>query len=95
MIRFAIPLLALAAGACMHDGRPEMPAPGVQCDANGLGRFVGQQRSARVEMRIKRISGARIVRWLEPGAMMTMDFRTDRLNINVDKRGRITGTRCG
>ncbi|MBC9031717.1 hypothetical protein IAG41_04870 [Sphingomonas sp. JC676] len=95
MIRFAIPLIALAAGGCTHDGRPEMPAPGVQCDANGLGRFVGQQRGPRVEMRAKRVSGARTVRWLEPGSVMTMDFRADRLNINVDKRGRITGARCG
>jgi len=94
MIRFAIPLIALAAGGCMHDGRPEMPSP-VRCDANGLGRFVGQTRGPRVEMRLKRVSGARTVRWLEPGAMMTMDFRADRLNVNLDKRGRITGTRCG
>lgn len=95
MIRFAIPLIALAATGCMHDGRPGMPAPGVQCDANGLGRFIGQQRSPRVENRIKRVSGAKLVRWLEPGAIMTMDFRPDRLNINIDERGRITGSRCG
>ncbi len=95
MIRFAIPLLALAATGCVHDGRPGMPAPGVQCDAYGLGSFVGQQRTPGVENRIKRVSGAKIVRWLEPGSVMTMDFRSDRLNIEIDKRGRITGTRCG
>ena len=95
MIRFAIPLIALAAGGCMHDGRPEMPAPGVQCDANRLTNVIGQRRSPRVEMRAKRASGANIVRWLEPGAMMTMDFRADRLNLNLGKDGRINGAGCG
>jgi hypothetical protein len=99
MIRFAIPLIALAATAgCMDEGRPGRPGrpmPGVECNANGLGRFVGQPRSPRVGMRAQRMAGARSVRWIEPGMAVTMDFRADRLNLTVNQRGRITGTRCG
>ena len=45
--------------------------------------------------RAKRASGANVVRWLEPGSVMTMDFRADRLNLNLGKDGRINGAGCG
>ncbi|MET0308618.1 MAG: I78 family peptidase inhibitor [Sphingomonas sp.] len=95
MIRFAIPLIALSATGCMHDGRPQMPGPARQCNADRLDRFVGQQRSPRIAERAKRASGARTVRWLEPGTVTTMEFRADRLSLTVNERGRITGARCG
>jgi hypothetical protein len=35
------------------------------------------------------------VRVLKPGMAATMDFQQDRLNIDVNERGAITGLRCG
>lgn len=95
MIRFALPLIVLAAGGCMHGERPEAGVPGVQCSANGLETLVGQKRSPRVAERAKRLSGANAVRFLELGAIVTMEFRADRLNLDLDKNGRITRARCG
>lgn len=34
------------------------------------------------------------VRYLRPNTQMTMDFRADRLNIDIDANGVITGFRC-
>lgn len=34
------------------------------------------------------------VRYLRPGTQMTMDFRADRLNIDIDAADIITGFRC-
>ncbi|UYG00462.1 I78 family peptidase inhibitor [Halomonas sp. GD1P12] len=40
-------------------------------------------------------SGARDVRVLPPNSVATMDYREDRLNIELDEAGRITALRCG
>ncbi|ATE74092.1 I78 family peptidase inhibitor [Lysobacter capsici] len=40
-------------------------------------------------------TGSRSVRVLKPGMAATMDFQQDRLNIDVNERGAITGLRCG
>jgi hypothetical protein len=35
------------------------------------------------------------VRHIHPGDQVTLDFRADRLNIDIDANGKITGLRCG
>lgn len=96
MIRIVLPLAATAALAgCTYDTRPEPPAPGIECNANRLHNVIGKKRSAKVEAHAKRQSGANVVRWLEPGAIVTLEFRSDRLNLDLNRNGRITGARCG
>jgi hypothetical protein len=95
MIRVvALPLMALAAVGCHSGERPE-PVPGVQCNANGLEKLIGQPRSAAAEVEAKRISGANVVRWLTPDMMVTMEFKPDRLNLHLNAEGKIASTRCG
>ncbi|WP_404339267.1 I78 family peptidase inhibitor [Sphingomonas sp. MMS12-HWE2-04] len=99
MIRLALPLVLLAASGCAYDRRPEGPRPPRPpqgaCADQRLGSLIGKVRSAGVESRAKRLSGARTLRWITPGSAVTMDFRTDRLNLELDERGRITRARCG
>jgi hypothetical protein len=38
---------------------------------------------------------ARVARVVEPGEMVTMEFRPDRLTIRVDRRSRIVDLTCG
>jgi hypothetical protein len=64
------------------------------CDAAAARGLIGRQRSDAVGAEAMRLSGARTLRWLEPDAMYTQDFREDRLNIDVDSSGRITRFRC-
>ena len=40
-------------------------------------------------------SGAQSIRWIEPGMAVTMDYRGDRLNAELDQDGVITAMRCG
>ena len=36
-----------------------------------------------------------LVRHIHPGDQVTMDYRADRLDIDIDDKGMITGLRCG
>jgi peptidase inhibitor I78 family protein len=69
--------------------------PGHACTPEGLDQFVGKTRSDAVEADIKRVSNAAVVRWAPPGAMMTMDFRADRVTAWLDAANTITKIRCG
>ena len=68
--------------------------PGV-CAAAPAEVLVGERYRRGVATRARRLSGARIVRTVMPGEMVTMDFREDRLTVRVDYRRRITAVRCG
>ena len=96
MIRLTLPLVLLAIAGCAYDDRPQGPPPVArECRAEGLDSLIGKTRSSGVESRAKRLSGAHTVRWIAPDSAVTMDFRTDRLNLELDRRGRITRARCG
>jgi Peptidase inhibitor I78 family len=92
-----IGLLALAAlgAGCTPQKKAEPLPPGVECDANRVLDLKGKLRSPAIEADALARSGAKRVRWIEPGSAVTMDFRVDRLNLHVDKTGTITDARCG
>ena len=95
MIRVVLPVAALMlVGACAPK-TPPAEIPGVECSADGLGSLIGKRRSAEVEAEAKRLSGANVVRWLEPNAVVTMEFRADRLNLHLGTDGKIGSARCG
>jgi len=56
--------------------------------------FVLPADAATVE-RIRSETHSRDVRVLTPGTAATMDYREDRINVDVNDRGAITGLRCG
>lgn len=88
-----IPLVLLA--ACATPAMP--PEPTGPCRVGGTAerRFVGTE--FRMEMRgeMQALTNSRTARVLRPGDAATMDFREDRLNIQVDENGRVSGLRCG
>lgn len=96
MIRLAVPASAalLLTAACAPK-TPPAEIPGVECSVEGLNGLIGQQRSAEVEAEAKRLSGAKLVRWITPGMMITMEFRADRLNLHLGTDGKIGSARCG
>lgn len=97
---FASPLLAatlLALGACAAPPVPEPPAataPG-SCDASKAQFAVGQQPGLALQDQARERSGARIVRTLRPGQMVTMEYSGERLNLELDASGKIVRVRCG
>ena len=67
----------------------------VVCNATKAKKLIGQKRSAGAEALALRLSGAGSVRWIPIGTMVTMDYRPDRLNLRLDRKGRILSMSCG
>lgn len=90
MIRIAILATAALAGCA------SVPQRGAgRCDASTVKMFVGALGTSDVGKTMLRRAKARSIRWLAPGTMATMDYRTDRLNVRIDGRNYITGVDCG
>ncbi len=92
LLLVATPLLLTG---CMDDGPGRPLPPGAQCDAGPVQRFVGAPFQPQFAQQAKRMSRARTVRVIRPGQAVTMDFRGDRLNVEIDERNRIRALRCG
>lgn len=71
------------------------PGEGGGCDAAKAQSFVGEPESAEIAERARKKSGARTVRWLRPGQIVTMEYRGDRLNLELDAKRKIIAIRCG
>lgn len=85
-----------AAGAPAADETPMvLPAMAGTCDASALGWAIGQPGDDALLARAKAESGAAHAQFLRPGMAMTMDYRPDRLVIDLDEDGRVSATRCG
>jgi hypothetical protein len=74
----------------------EVPVRGAgSCDASKAQGLIGRAHSEQLDADALRLSGARTLRWIKPGTMVTMDYREDRLNLHLDARGRVTKVACG
>lgn len=87
------PLLA-AACATTPANEPAPPLSG-SCRGDGLGVFIGQNATPETGGEIMRISGARVLRWVPKGALITMEFSADRVTIYLDANNRIERVNCG
>ena len=56
---------------------------------------LGETYTDRLARQARRAAEARTVRKVEPGKVHTMEFRADRLNLDVDRRGIVQAVRCG
>lgn len=65
------------------------------CSTEGTARFLGQRVTAELGARIMRETGASQLRWGPPGAVFTMDYRPDRVNVMYDQAMAVTEIRCG
>jgi hypothetical protein len=83
----------LAGAAVAQPAQPDNSGP--RCNAAGASFVLGEYYSDRLARRARRSADARVVRKVEPGRAYTMDFRVDRLNLDVDRRGRVRAVRCG
>ena len=75
----------------------EQPAPTGPCNVSEAlrMRFIATEYRAGMREELLRRSNARSARVLAPDAAATMNFREDRLNIDLDGQRRIAGLRCG
>lgn len=111
MSRIALPfaaLLSLSLSACNSTPSPAASAEtpktenatpvadtAKHCDATNAQWAVGQAASRATVDKAVTDSGSSTSRVIKPGQAVTMDFREDRLNIEVDDKNVVTAVRCG
>jgi hypothetical protein len=85
------------ASGCVSVITPPPPPPPVSgnCNATRAQGLIGRASSAQLGNEALGLTGARSLRWIAPGAMVTMDYRPDRLNIETDAQSRVRSIRCG
>ena len=95
-MRFTPLLLLLPLAACTAAGPPPVssPPPGI-CRGDALPSFVGQPATQELGSRMLVATGARTLRWVAKGMMVTMDFRADRLTVYLDGANRVERASCG
>jgi hypothetical protein len=76
---------AVALAGCAG-GSGAQPAPRIdgECKAEPGQRFVGQKATEEAGWKLLAATGARVIRWVPPRTMVTMDFRADRLTVSYD-----------
>jgi len=77
---------------------PAVPAPAEPqsaCKPEPAQQFVGQTATADVVEKARVAAGAQLVRTLKPGQVVTMEYHSSRLNLDVSDANVITGARCG
>jgi hypothetical protein len=66
-----------------------------ECSESAARFSIGQAYSDQLAERAREVSGARIVRRIEPGGAYTMELRADRLNLELDAKDVVQGVNCG
>jgi len=88
-------LLSLAACAvAQSDATAVGPAPGI-CRGDALDQFTGQPASQELGRRMMLASGARTVRWVPKGSVVTMEFNAERVTVLLDGSNRVERASCG
>lgn len=84
-----------AGSAAARESFPEYGrTPGRDCRQRGLARFLGKPPTRSLVEEARVASGSASVRVVRPGDLITMDRRTDRLNLTLDKAGNVVAVRC-
>jgi hypothetical protein len=91
----SLALLPLAAcQIAQSDATAPGPPPGT-CHNEALGQFTGQPASQELGARMLRESGARIIRWVPKGSMVTMEYSAERVTVLLDGANRVERASCG
>jgi hypothetical protein len=88
----------IAACTPVPPAEPDPPVhggAGKPCNAAAAQSLAGRTATAELGAEALRLSGARTLRWIRPGDMVTMDYREDRLNVELDAQNRVKALRCG
>lgn len=90
-----VAVMMIGASACAMSG-PNLDGDGFRdCDASAAQSLVGQQKSDALGAEAMKRTGTSIIRWIAPGQPVSMDYRTDRLNMEIDTQDKVIHIRCG
>jgi hypothetical protein len=94
-MRLAAGAVLMAMAGCATAAEEVPVRGGGSCDASKAQKLIGRARSARLGAEALRLSGATALRWIPPGAMVTMDYRENRINLRLDTRSKVIKADCG
>ena len=92
---------SLAAAGCAVVPAPAgIPEHGVTgsytCNKTCLDQFIGQPATTELGSKMLRVSGARIIRWVRVGEMITMEYNPERLTARLGPGNKtVTMVSCG
>ncbi|MFJ3073712.1 MULTISPECIES: I78 family peptidase inhibitor [unclassified Pseudomonas] len=66
-----------------------------RCEASGADFAIGKQGSAELLEQARKASGSQMARILKPHDVVTLEYRSERLNLNVNEQGVVTRVNCG
>jgi len=96
MRKLLLALSILPIAACtVAESQPPGGLPEGPCRNEPLAQFIGQPASQELGARMMAASGARILRWVPQGGVVTMDFSPARLTVTLDGSNRVETARCG
>lgn len=75
--------------------RPSPEPPASDCGADKLKPYLNQLPTTDTVDKIRAAVGHERIRTIKPGDVVTLDFRPNRLNIEIGEDGRIKLFRCG
>jgi hypothetical protein len=93
VIRALFATAALGLAGCEPVAPPgfdRMPPEPEACGAKGMEKLLWKDRAVLAAMTFP--AGTRVI---EPGQPVTADYSAERLNIDLDRQGRITRVWCG
>jgi hypothetical protein len=90
-------LFLLAACATQASSPPPPPGDGASgaCNVEPAQSGVGQPYADALGAELQAKAGAKVLRVIRPGQAVTMDFRDDRLNVELDAAGKVKRVSCG
>lgn len=91
---FAVLPLA-ACTIATSDATADHPPAMAQCHQDALDQFAGQAASEELGAHMLAASGAKTLRWVPKGGVMTMDFSPFRLTVLLDGSNRVERASCG
>ena len=74
---------------------PAAQAMSGRCDASGAQFAVGQQASAALLTQARSKAGAQDARFISPNDVLTLEYRSERVNLNTDANGKVVRVNCG
>jgi predicted outer membrane protein len=91
--------LMLAAGCSTPASAPKdtaaAPVMDGRCHADAAQFAVGKPITPALLEQARARSGAQVARGLMPNDMITLDYRSERLNLNADATGKVIRANCG
>ncbi|MEX5587126.1 MULTISPECIES: I78 family peptidase inhibitor [Pseudomonas] len=66
-----------------------------RCEASGADFAVGKPGTPDLLEQARKASGSQMARILKPHDVITLEYRSERLNLNVDEQGKVIRVNCG